>query len=426
MDFALFPPDHAYILADATLPGTEGSLSRRHLVIEGGRIAAIWEHLPETALPVVALDGAMVWPAMADIHTHLDKGFIWDRTPNPDGTFMGALQAVNHDREAYWNVDDVRRRMDFALRCAYAHGTQAVRTHLDTMGAHGHTVWPLIRDMQARWAGRVALQAVSLVMPQSYMGAEGERIAREVAATPGACLGAVLMHDSATPEHLDRLFALAEEFGCGLDLHVDENGTVGSTALRAVADTVLRRRFRNPVLCGHNCSLSVQEAASQKDIVQRVADAGMGIVSLPMCNLYLQDRRPGHTPQWRGVTLVHELREAGGPVMFASDNTRDPFYAYGDLDMAEVFSQAVRIAHLDHPFGGWWQSVSVTPARWMGLDTALRAGNAADLVIFEARDMNQLVTRPSAPRTVIRHGRALDTRAPSYGELTQAMRHESI
>ncbi|MBV0888748.1 cytosine deaminase [Komagataeibacter oboediens] len=417
MDLALFPDNDAYVLADATLPAADGSLLRRNLVIEGGRIAAISERAPDTALPVVALDGAMVWPAMADIHTHLDKGFIWDRTPNPDGTFMGALQAVNQDREAYWSTEDVRRRMTFALRCAYAHGTQAVRTHLDTMGTHGQRVWPLIRDMQAQWAGRIALQAVSLVMPQSYAGEDGERIARDVASTPGACLGAVLMHDNATPEHLERLFALAERFGCGLDLHVDENNVRGGTALQTVAETVMRRRFRLPVLCGHCCSLSVQDAPRQAEIVKSVADAGIGIVSLPMCNMYLQDRTPGRTPLWRGVTMVHELHAAGVPVMFASDNTRDPFYAYGDLDMAEVFSQAVRIAHLDHPFGGWWQSVSVTPARWMGLDTTLRAGSPADLVIFAARDMNQLVTRPTAPRAVIRHGRAIDARAPSYAEL---------
>ncbi|MDT8872132.1 hypothetical protein RAA17_15560 [Komagataeibacter rhaeticus] len=55
----------------------------------------------------------------------------------------------------------------------------------------------------------------------------------------------------------------------------------------------------------------------------------------------------------------------------------------------------------------------------MGLDTTLRAGNPADLVIFEARDMNQLVTRPAAPRTVIRHGRVLDARVPAYAELEQ-------
>ena len=36
------------------------------------------------------------------------------------------------DREANWTADDVRARMDFALRCAFAHGTGAIRTHLDS------------------------------------------------------------------------------------------------------------------------------------------------------------------------------------------------------------------------------------------------------------------------------------------------------
>ena len=39
--------------------------------------------------------------------------------------------------------------------------------------------------------------------------------------------------------------------------------------------------------------------------------------------------------------------------MIASDNVRDPFYAYGDLDMLEVWREGVRILHLDYPFADW-------------------------------------------------------------------------
>ncbi len=78
-----------------------------------------------------------------------------------------------------------------------------------------------------------------------------------------------------------------------------------------------------------------------------------------MCNLYLQDRRTdGTTPRWRGVTLLHEMKARGIPVAVASDNTRDPFYAYGDLDMLEVYRMATRILHLDHPVGDWPKAVS--------------------------------------------------------------------
>ena len=90
-----------------------------------------------------------------------------------------------------------------------------------------------------------------------------------------------------------------------------------------------------------------------------------------MCNLYLQDRRhDGTTPRWRGVTLLHEMKARGIPVAVASDNTRDPFYAYGDLDMLEVYRMATRILHFDHPVGDWPQAVAATPADIMRLQGA--------------------------------------------------------
>jgi cytosine deaminase len=106
------------------------------------------------------------------------------------------------------------------------------------------------------------------------------------------------------------------------------------------------------------------------------ARAGLAIVSLPMCNLYLQDRKPGRTPRWRGVTLLHEMRSRGIPVALASDNCRDPFYGYGDHDGLEVFTQAARIAHLDRPIGDWPLAVTRTPATIMGLE---RAGRLAPI-----------------------------------------------
>ena len=97
------------------------------------------------------------------------------------------------------------------------------------------------------------------------------------------------------------------------------------------------------------------------DTLDLVAKAGIDVVSLPMCNLYLQDRvEPGavRTPRRRGITLVHEMRARGIRVSFASDNTRDPFYAYGDMDMLEVMREATRIGHLDHSRTDWTHQLS--------------------------------------------------------------------
>jgi cytosine deaminase len=140
-----------------------------------------------------------------------------------------------------------------------------------------------------------------------------------------------------------------------------------------------------------------------------------------MCNLYLQDRDPAakRTPRWRGVTALRELKAAGVPVIIASDNTRDPFYAYGDLDMLEVLREGTRILHLDCPPGDGLMAVTATPAALMGMDGLgrLQAGASADLVLFRARSLTELLARPQADRAVIRSGMIVDAPLPDYREL---------
>lgn len=41
------------------------------------------------------------------------------------------------------------------------------------------------------------------------------------------------------------------------------------------------------------------------------------------------------------MTALLELKEAGVKTALASDNTRDQFFAYGDLDMLDVFTQVL-------------------------------------------------------------------------------------
>ena len=130
-----------------------------------------------------------------------------------------ALAIVGKDREANWSAEDVTARMDFALRCAFAHGTAAVRTHIDLMGPQGTMSSPVLTQMRDRWAGRIALQGVSLAMLDHYVGKDGERLA-DLIADHGGILGAVVIDD---PEpRLECVFSLARGRGLDLDFHADE------------------------------------------------------------------------------------------------------------------------------------------------------------------------------------------------------------
>jgi len=396
--------------------------------IAAGTIAQIipagTKPLPSSGdIPVVDLQGGLVWPCFVDMHTHLDKGHIWERSPNPDGTFASAIEAVQADAQKNWNADDVYRRIEFGLKCSYAHGTKAIRTHIDSAGEQGTVSLEVFEALQAEWGDRLILQAVSLVSLDYFLTPAGEKLADRIAQI-GGILGGFAYMNPDLDKQLARVFALAKERNLNLDFHTDENDDPDSVTLQQVAKTAIRHQFSDQIICGHCCSLAVQPPDLVTETLALVKAANIGIVSLPMCNLYLQDRQSQATPRWRGVTLLHELKAAGIRVAVASDNCRDPFYGFGDHDVLEVFNMAVRIAHLDRPWGDWPCAVTKTPADLMGLPNLGRiaVGLPADLILFKARNFSELLSRPQGDRTVLREGREIDTTLPDYRELDDLLR----
>lgn len=421
MDFCVLPSG-AKTLTNLRVPacliGQSGDLAQITLHLDQGRITAT----PPPGAPVLDMGGAMVFPCFADMHTHLDKGHIWPRATNPDGTFMGALRTVAADRGTRWSAADVAARMEFSLRCAYAHGTRAIRTHLDSLAPQDAISFPVFAEMRDRWAGRIEVQGACLVAADSISADGAFARTAEIVAAHGGVLGAVTYPIPDLRARLMTFFDLAEKHDLEVDFHVDETNDPASDTLRVIAEVVLERGFDRPVTVGHCCSISVMPEATAASIIDKVARAGLNVVSLPMCNLYLQDRMPGRTPRWRGVTMVHELAAAGVNVSFASDNTRDPFYAYGDMDMLEVMREATRICHLDHSHNDWPRAVLTNPARAMGVAApSLAPGAPADLVIARAHGWTELFARPQSDRIVIRAGEAIDRTLPDYSELDPLM-----
>ncbi len=410
--------DHRAVMEAFAAPPFLEALVAADLHVHAGKIAAITPVGTAPAdSPAIDLASGLVFPCFVDLHTHLDKGHIWPRQPNDDGTFQSALAAVMQDAQ-HWSADELYQRMEFSLRCAYAHGTKALRTHFDAFGEMAERALQVLATLQEAWRDRLTLQTVNLVSLDYYLTADAERLAQLVTKHQGI-LGGVAYPNPELSAQLDRLFTLATQYGLAVDLHVDESLDPEHQVLRAVAEAKLRHGFEAPVICGHCCSLSVQSDADIAKTLDLVKAANIGIVSLPMCNLYLQDRQPGRTPRYRGVTILQELQAAGIPVAIASDNTRDPFYGYGDLDCLEVLTQSARIAHLDRPIADWPLTITRTPADMMGLTDAgcIGLGQPADLVLFKARSFNELFARPQSDRTVLRQGRAIDTTLPDYAEL---------
>lgn len=353
----------------------------------------------------VDLDGRIVLPTFVDSHVHLDKAYIVDRTGIPHGGLMDAVGLSMADASNR-TVADLQRRMTRALKRAFQNGTSAMRTHLDTPVMPAQSpAWQVLCDMRQNWADRIALQAVALMALDRVDSPDFSERCRQIAEFRGI-LGAFIVPGSATPERLDALFRAARDAGLTVDFHVDETLDPGANELELICDSILRTGFAGQVVAGHCCSLRSATPEDRARIIGKIAQSGVHIVSLPHSNLFLQDRVAGTTPARRGITAARELAAAGASIHFASDNVQDPFYPYGDFDMFDVFRTAVNAAHLQTDMIGWLARQTQTAARACGFDHHGRivAGAPADLILFDARTGQDLMSRPAQDRVVLRAG----------------------
>jgi cytosine deaminase len=402
-------------VTDADLLITDGKLAR---VAPRGAGA-------DDGVQRVNIGGRQVWPTLIDIHTHLDKGHTVERSPNIDGTFHNARLAAAADRPN-WTEADLRRRMEFGLRCAYAHGVSAIRSHIDTYHETAERSWRVLREVRDEWHGKIDLEGVALCPIDLLQDEFGDKVAAIVAKSSGL-LGGVTRaslgnHGAPLADIdalLDRVFALAIRHDLDIDLHVDETHDPAAATLPFVARAALRHGYQGRVVCGHCCSLAMQPDSEVDHTLDLLAEAKIAIVTLPTVNMYLQDRKDSRTPRWRGVTVVQEMLRRGIAVAAAGDNCRDSFHAYGDHDVVDTFRQAVRILHLDHPITGAPALVGAAPAAIGGFagHGRLKAGASARLIVFNARTINEIVSRPHADRVIMVNGERLAARSPDYSEL---------
>lgn len=420
---------HSMLAKEFTVKPAESEVTLVDLMIDDGKIAAILPPGAKSEFPVFDADGGQAWPPFADLHTHLDKGQIWPRASNKEGTLEIARASVRADTAAHWKAQDVETRFEFSLQCAFAYGTTAIRTHIDCfVPGQAEISFGVFRRMRDKWADRIKLQATALVSTDLYVAPENAAIVDIIAESEGR-LGGITFRlteqedPSILAGRLDRLFALATSRGLDVDLHVDETGSTASATLAQIAEAVLRCGFRGQVVCGHCCSLSVLSDETAQRTIRLVREANLNIVSLPLVNHFLQGRRPGATPLWRGVTLLRELQAAGVTVALASDNCRDPFHAFGDLDLLEVYAGAVKIAHLDSVMGDWAPMVTTVPSSIIGVTKTgtFRPGVTADFQIFDGRSFSELIARRQSNRLVIRSGKPIDTTLPSFRTLDHIM-----
>ncbi|WP_369131103.1 amidohydrolase family protein [Modestobacter roseus] len=375
--------------------------------IDGRTVAAVAPSLPPLAGDdVLDLAGHLLLPAPAEPHAHLDKALTSHRVPNPTGDLAGAITAIRQIAAGFTHEDLVERATRAALEYL-ANGTTAIRTHAD-VGVHAGT-----RHLRALLQVRDALAGLVDVQVVALLSAPWT--AAEAAATPRLLAEAIDLGADVVGgvPHLwaDRDAGLALSFdaaaraGLPLDLHTDETLDPTADGLRRLSDRVLATGFDRGATASHCVSLGIHPPEVARETAETVARAGVGVVTLPQTNLYLQGRDVLSAPP-RGLTAVRTLLAAGATVGAGGDNLRDPFNPMGRADACEAASLLVTAGHLSTREA--WHAVSAGARSCLGLPVpAVAPGAAAEFLAVAAESLDAAVAGAGTARVVLSGERVL-------------------
>ncbi|WP_330307809.1 MULTISPECIES: amidohydrolase family protein [unclassified Streptomyces] len=386
----------ALLLRGARLP--EGQV--RDVLIEDGRVSAV---APTGQLPSLCeemdLSGFLLLPAPAEPHAHLDKALTWDLAGAPPCDLPGAVAAWSGYAEQV-TEEDVLVRARRALDELVANGATAVRTHADVLpGPDPLRGLRALLRLREELSERVALQIAVL-----HVEAPDEVL--DEALELGADLLGGCPHLSDDPQAaVARALTIAERHGVGVDLHADEHLRPDPKDLLLLAQAVRERGFAHGATASHCVGLGGLDPADAARIAKEAAASGIGVVALPLTNLYLQGRdTPARTP--RGLTAVRALLDAGVPLAGGGDNIRDPFNPVGRADPLETAGLLVAAGHLTLPEAV--HAVTTGARTVLGLPAAgPYEGAIADLLAVRADSLSGVVGASYPDRIVFKGGRAV-------------------
>jgi cytosine deaminase len=391
------------ILRGAQLPDREGPVD---IVIQDGLIAEVGAAGGLAARETVDLAGRVVTPGLVEAHIHLDKALLDDRVVADAGTLAEAIRVTAEAKRSF-TVDDIRARARRALDLAVRAGTTAMRSHVEVDPIVGLAGMEAVLPLRDEYRNALDLQVCAFAQEGIVKSPGTEGLLRRALTMGADLVGGCPYNDTDGAEHVRIVFALATSFGVDADFHVDFADEPEHLHIRTVAAETLRAGWRGRVTAGHLTELAAVPPYQQTELAAEIAAAGIGVIVLPMTDLYLMGRRDEYNIR-RGLAPIRRLLDAGVRVAVASNNIRNPFTPVGTADLADLTSVTAVAAHMGTPadLRRLLNTITVHPAAILRLpDYGLDPGARADLVAWECERVEDVVaTRP--PRTlVVKRGR---------------------
>ncbi|MBM3217205.1 MAG: amidohydrolase family protein [Candidatus Rokubacteria bacterium] len=395
-------------MADLLLRGGIVHRSPRDILVRDGRIERIGASLAATGADVIDVAGKLVLPGFVESHIHPDKAFIADRT---QGLTAGGPtpQILVAELKKQFTVDDIYGRARKVLELAVRHGCTAMRAHVEIDAFVELRGVEAMQRLQRDLAGLLDLELIAFAQEGIFNDTVTQDLLREGVGMGLRWLGGCPYMDKDQRGHIDWFFETAQALGVPLDFHADSADDPALLTSEYIAEQTIERGMHGRVTLGHLCMLDVLEPPRRAEVVARLREARIHVISLPATEMHVKARTDTRRT-WRGVARLGELRDAGLNVAVSTNNIVNPFTPYGHPDLLRQALVTAMVAHLGNLDQMAWllEFITTNAARAIGLDGyGLAEGCRADLVVLDARDPAQAITEQSEKLYVIKAGRVV-------------------
>ncbi len=400
--------------------GRDVAGQRLELAVEDGRFTAVAQNIDESKYigsDIIDLGGKLVLPPFVEPHIHLD--YAYSCRPEKNGKSEGTLfSGIEKWSEMKRNVSPERLKENArrALRRQISYGIQFVRTHVDVTDPELKGLRAM-QELQKEVAPYLDLQLVAFPQEGMYAFPEGERCVEEAIKLGAEVVGAIPHWEHSAElgrKSVEKAFALAERYGCRIDIHCDEIDDPMSRFVENIAAEAIRRGNGALVSASHTCAMGSYEASYARRLMDTLQKSQINFVVCPAENLHLQGRGDGY-PRRRGITRVRELMDSGLNVCFGQDSIMDPWYPLGSGNLVNILDIGLHACQLMDSEQIWkaFDLITINGARAVGVqekDYGIAPGKSANFLVLDAGNAYEAVCLRARVLRSVRKGRELFAR----------------
>ena len=377
---------------------------------------------PRAGEEVLDCTGKLVLPPFIESHVHLDTCLtagepVW----NQSGTLFEGIRCWSLRKESL-TKQDVRDRVNRAVRMQARNGVQFVRTHVDVTDPK-LTAMEAMLELREELRGTVDIQVVAFPQEGIDSFPNGRRLMEDAVRMGADAVGAI-PHFEFTREYavesLNFCVKLAEKYGTLVDVHCDEIDDEQSRGLEVLAARAYESGLKDRVTASHTTAMHSYNNAYVTKLMRLLKLSEINFVSNPLVNTHLQGRMDTY-PKRRGVTRVKELLAEGINVSFGHDDVFDPWYPLGTGNVRDAVFMGLHVCQMMgyQEIMDSYKLISANAAKTLHLGESygIHPGRPASFIVLDAENFYNALNQKSEVLYSFKNGRLIAKSAPAVSEV---------